>query len=152
MPRLWCFLWRFRLDRAWRSCCSSEEVDICAWHSHSPVYCSSLIFLVMVPWCISLGEATLLLLNHLRFVGGCWCVLDVYVSLCLHERRMPQKDKTVCAKDGDWCCMITLLRSLLLHWRIIAILPWMIANSYDFPRKGGRECKGRRGRKIKTNG
>lgn len=37
---------------------------------------------VMLPSYISPEDATVLLLNHVCLASGCWCVVDVYVSLC----------------------------------------------------------------------
>ena len=86
---------------------------------------------------ISPEDATLLLLNHVCFPSDCWLVLDVCVSLCLCQVAL-------CIKEIEAVRGRRSLSSvpLLFQRCIIAVLPRMIANGYDFPRKGGeREYK-----------
>lgn len=53
---------------------------------------------------------------------------------CVHRRRQVLHDYSP-----------PLLHPVLFLWRIIAILRRMIANSYDFPRKGGERVSEGRG-------
>lgn len=53
---------------------------------------------VMLPSYISPEDATESQLNHVRLTSDCWHVVDVYVSLCLLEWRMRQRDSNCAAK------------------------------------------------------
>lgn len=133
----------FRSLWPWRRC--REEVDICVWHSHKPVYspscdvafiylsrgydriaaqsCSSCECLFVCCWCMSVGAC----------VSGI-CVKEIVTA---HRRQ---------SFGVAWSLSSFLL---LFHWCIIATLPRVIANSYECEsvsegKKGGR--------KIKTNG
>lgn len=66
-------------------------------------------------------------------------VFLMYLLVCVCVSGTCVKEIKLCARKTErrrWCT-IALLHSLLFYPRIIAILPRMIANSYDFPRKGG---------------
>lgn len=66
-------------------------------------------------------------------------VFLMYLLVCVCVSGTCVKEIKLCARKTErrrWCT-IALLHSLLFYPRIIAILPRIIANSYDFPRKGG---------------
>lgn len=48
----------------------------------------------MFPSYIFPENATVLLLYHKRLTSGCWCVVDVYVSLCLRDSNCTRKTES----------------------------------------------------------
>lgn len=89
---------------------------------------------VMLPSYISPENAAILLLNRVCLASDCWCVVDAYVSLCLCEWRVCQGESNRARKSAPGVAWSLSSILLLFHWCIIAILPRMIANSYECER------------------
>lgn len=133
----------FRSHRPRRRC--REEVDICVWHSHKPVYSPScdVAFIYLSRGCDRIAAQSCSSCECL-FVC-CWCMsVGACVSgICIKEIVTAHRRQSF---GVAWSLSSALL---LFHWCIIATLPRMIANSYECEsvsegKKGGR--------KIKTNG
>lgn len=85
----------------------------------------------MLPSYISPEDSTLLLLSHECFTLN-HTVFSMYILVCTCAHGTCVKEiETVCTADRDSSV------PLLFHLFIIAVLLCMIANSCEFPRKGG---------------